>query len=152
MINSKREVTDFDDIIDILSRCDTLRVAFGGDTPYVVPVSFGMKKTDRTLVIYFHGAKRGLKYELTDKHPNVCFESDICHKIEEFAHGITARYESVIGFGKIERIESEEKLAALQAICAHYGRADYSVANCSGLAATAVYKITVDSITGKRNI
>lgn len=78
--------------------------------PYVVPVSFGMEVKDGTAVVYFHGAKAGQKVWLLDEDSRVCVEADILDKIEETKTGITARYESVIGFGNAVQVADKEKI------------------------------------------
>lgn len=153
MLRSNREITDKAEIIDVLRRCDTIRIGlYGDDFPYVVPVSFGVKVNDDIAAIYFHGAVRGYKTELLAKNPKVCIEGDIFYKVEPWDHGITARYESVIGFGDAEAVSGEEKVIGLKAILEHYNFPNYPIEQCKGLEATAVYKITVLQITGKRNI
>ena len=114
------------------------------------PVKTGMTNGEQ-VTLYFHGARAGYKSQLLAKNPNVCIEGDIFHKVESTEHGITTRYESVIGFGTAEVTEGEEKVRGLRAINAHYGFADYPVERCRGLAGTAVYRITLSSLTGKRN-
>ncbi len=53
-----REINDFNEIVDVLERCNVLRIAFrGNDYPYIVPVSFGIKKNRNDILLYFHGAK-----------------------------------------------------------------------------------------------
>lgn len=45
-----REINNFNEIVDVLERCNTLRIAFRGDEyPYIVPVSFGIKKLEMIL-------------------------------------------------------------------------------------------------------
>ena len=42
MRNKSNEVKDFSEIVDIISRCDTIRIAMFDDPyPYIVPVNFG---------------------------------------------------------------------------------------------------------------
>ena len=55
-------------------------------------------------VIYFHCAQQGLKVELLKANPRVCVEGDIFIRVEKTTHGITVRYESVIGFGECQLI------------------------------------------------
>lgn len=153
MNRKDREITDRQQITDLLERCNTIRIGFRGEEyPYVVPVSFGFKADEKNCTIYFHGAKKGLKAEQIKKYNKVCFESDIFYRTDELPHGITARYESIIGFGKVQPIEGNELIEGLKEICAHYGRADFDIERCRNLAATGVYKIEVDFITGKRNL
>lgn len=114
-----REVKDIDEIFDILNRCDTVRIGIRGERyPYVVPVSFGAEMVNGKPVVYFHCAREGYKLELLEKDPMVCVEGDIFIRIEPTDHGITTRYESVIGFGKCEfPTDQEEIVHGLKAIC-----------------------------------
>ena len=109
MRRKEREIQDRQEIFDVLRRCDTVRIGIMGEKyPYVVPVSFGMEVVDDKAVIYFHCARQGMKLDLLAKNNNVCVEGDIFIKIEPTAHGITARYESVIGFGTCNFVEDPE--------------------------------------------
>jgi nitroimidazol reductase NimA-like FMN-containing flavoprotein (pyridoxamine 5'-phosphate oxidase superfamily) len=148
-----REVYGTDEIFDILNRCDTLRIGISGDKyPYVVPVSFGAELDNGEIVIYFHCAKEGMKLDLINENPNVCIEGDIFIKTEEIKHGITARYESVIGFGRCEFLaDEEEMLHGLKVITEHYGYFDYKFDKCGGIHHFLVGRIVVEEITGKRN-
>lgn len=153
MRNKEREITDTEEILDILRRCDTIRLGLLlGDRPYVVPVSFGMDTSRGETSIYIHGAPTGLKADCIAADQKVCVEADIFYKVEPMEKGITARYESVIGSGTISKIDGEEKSFGLRKILEHYGYADYPFERCKSLAHTAVYKITLQSITGKRNL
>lgn len=148
-----REITDFNEIVDVLERCKVLRIAFRGEEyPYVVPVSFGIKRNGKDITLYFHGTKEGKKVEQIEKYPKVCLEGDIFYKAEETSYGITAKYESVMGFGTIEKVEGDEILDGLKAICSHYDYADYHLENCQTLPMTRVYKIKVHDLTGKRKL
>ncbi len=65
MRRSDRKITDFDEIVSVLRRCDTVRLGInGGDYPYVVPLSFGMEVLGGKVHIYVHGAKEGHKHDL----------------------------------------------------------------------------------------
>ena len=57
----KRVVEDYDEVLDVLARCTTVRIGmFDGTRPYVVPVSFGMEVKEGLPVVYFHCGKRTL--------------------------------------------------------------------------------------------
>ncbi len=141
------------DITDILDRCDTLRIGLiNGKGVYVVPVSFGTEVKDNVLTIYFHCAKYGLKIDCSNAHSEVGFEADIFYKTEPVGMSITARYESVIGSGTIVEASEEEKIHGLNKILEHYHYHDFPIENCKSLPRTAVYKIIVSEITGKRNL
>ncbi len=154
MRRKDREVTDNRKILDILSRCDTVRIGIQAEKyPYVLPVSFGLEIVQGKAVLYFHCAGQGLKTELLQKNPNVCVEGDIFIKTEEISHGITTRYESVIGFGVCEAVEDpDEKVKGLKLLTGHYGYTDYPLEVCPGMAHVKIYKICIETITGKQNL
>ena len=154
MRRREREITEMKEILAILEKADTIRLGIQGETcPYIVPVSFALDKAGEKCAIYFHSAKAGLKVELLQHHPQVCFECDTFIKVEKTAYGITTRYESVIGFGKCTVVEEPDEIQkGLKLLTEHYGYADYPLERCGGLPHVNVYKILVDSVTGKRNL
>ncbi len=154
MRRKDREVTDFAEIIDILERCNTIRLGIQGpDFPYVVPLSFGLEVIDNTPIIYFHCAIEGLKIELLEKSPNVCVEGDIFHKTELIKHRITARYESIIAQGKCEFLTDPDEIKhGLRLINKHYGYDDFPLEKCKSLVNLRVGKVTLHKITGKHNL
>ncbi len=153
MRRKDREMQDRQEILDVLNRCQTIRLGlFNGDYPYVVPVSFGLDAGKDEIAIYFHCTQKGLKVDCIEHSHKVCVEADIFYRIESTKMGITARYESVIGFGTVSRVEGEEKVYGLQKLLEHYGRPDYPLTRCRGLRLAAVYKIVLQSITGKHNL
>lgn len=154
MRRKDREVQGLDEISDILNRCDTVRIAFQGDKyPYMVPVSFGAELVDGKVILYFHCARQGMKLDLLKANARVCVEGDIFIKTETTDHGITTRYESVIGFGECVLVENtDEIIHGLRLLTEHYGYHDYSLDRCRGLEHLFVGKIVIDEITGKRNL
>ncbi len=149
MRRSDREITDFNEIIDVLSRCDTVRLGMNGeDFPYVVPLSFGYETVEKNVCIYIHGAIRGLKHDLIAKNNRVCVEADIFHRfVARPEHrAVTAEYESFIGFGRVR----EEALKGLDLICTHAGFKGFDYDREGALPHTRVYKIELESCTGKR--
>lgn len=154
MRRKEREVTDSKEILEILNRNSTIRIGLHGDEyPYVVPVSFGLDLVDDQPILYFHCAGQGRKLDLIRQNQKVCIEGDILHRIEGTGCALTARYESVIGFGVCEEVEDPaEIIKGLSLIIAHYGRADRLPASGAALAQVKVYKILVQRITGKRNL
>ena len=43
MRRADREVTAKEDISAVMEKCDAVSVAFAGETPYVIPMSFGFE-------------------------------------------------------------------------------------------------------------
>jgi nitroimidazol reductase NimA-like FMN-containing flavoprotein (pyridoxamine 5'-phosphate oxidase superfamily) len=120
-----------------------------GDTPTIVPLCFGYR--DGTL--YFHGAVKSRKYALIRKHPRVCFEFDI------LAEPVSApdpcdwdmRYKSVIGFGTATMVEDAvEKRQALEVIVSQYTN-DPRPFTEQALRKTTVFRVAIESITGKQS-
>ena len=153
MLRKDREIRNREEILDVLKRCDTVTVSMrDGDGAYAVPVSFGISCENGEATLWFHGAKQGRKVDALNANPNVCVEGHIFHGVTPTQHGITTRYESVIGFGRAECVQNEEALFGLARIVEHYGISDYPLNRCKGLPMTAVYKIRLESLTGKRNL
>ena len=154
MRRKDREVQNRAEVFDILNRCDTVRIAMHGDKyPYVVPVSFGVEIAEDKAILYFHCAQEGMKVDLLRANPHVCVEGDIFLNVEKTAHGITARYESVIGFGECQFIsDADEILHGLKVLTDHYGYYDYPLERCMGLSHVLIGKIVLEKITGKRNL
>jgi nitroimidazol reductase NimA-like FMN-containing flavoprotein (pyridoxamine 5'-phosphate oxidase superfamily) len=150
MRRSDREVTDFNEITDILNRADTIRLGLQDEPyPYVVPLSFGLEAENGVITLFFHGAKEGLKHDLIRANPKVCAEADIFRRYIETSGGVTTEYESVIGFGKCELVSGGEAVKGLDLLLAHCGFGGFEY-DSKVLDIAAVYKITLESFTGKR--
>ena len=154
MRRKEREVTDKKEILEMLEKCDTVRIGIqGAEYPYVVPVSFGMAVENEEPVIYFHCAKQGLKLELLQEHAGVCVEGDRFLGVQRTEHGITTRYESVIGFGECQFAETPDEVEkGIRAVLAHYGCHDFPLEQCNGLNHMKVGRIRLESLYGKRNL
>jgi len=150
MRRADREVTDFDEIVDILRRADTMRLGLH-DTPYpyVVPLSFGFEAGGGRIALYFHGAAEGLKHELIARDCHVCVEADIFHGYAETPGSVTTVYEGFIGFGACARAEGGEAARGIGLLLEHCGYAGYGY-EPGALERTGVYRIALESFTGKR--
>lgn len=80
-------------------------------------------------------------------------EGDVYLGVERTAHGITTRYESVIGTGVCRFLSApDDILHGLKLLTEHYGYFDYPLECCAGLAHLLVGRIALDEISGKRNL
>ena len=61
MRRADREVTAKEDISAVMEKCDAVSVAFAGETPYVIPMSFGSEWAGECPTLYLHGAAEGEK-------------------------------------------------------------------------------------------
>lgn len=151
MRKADREIKDFEEIKELLDECQTIRLAMHDEPyPYIVPLSYGWEERNRQIFIYFHCAKEGKKLDLITKNGNVCFEADCLAGYKSTGHGVTADYRSLIAFGKAERVYGEELVRGLELLLAHCHVEGYSACECAAMGITAVVRITVDGITGKR--
>ncbi|KYC45374.1 MAG: Pyridoxamine 5'-phosphate oxidase [Candidatus Methanofastidiosum methylothiophilum] len=150
MNRSDREITNLNQIEEILAKANILRVALcENNLPYVIPVNFGYKEKS----IYIHCAKKGKKIDILTRNNNVSFEVDIDTELvgAENACGCSMKYKSVVGFGKAYFIlDSKEKKQALDIIMAHYfkGVFEYSLGE---IEKTCLIRIDIDSMTGKKS-
>ena len=156
MRRKDREVTDKQEIFNIMKKCDVCSLAVLDDTfPYIVPVNFGISLQNDKFTLYFHGAEAGTKYNLIKKNPHAAFEMNCSRKLitGEKACNYSMEYESVCGNGIIEILEREEKLGALTILMSQYSKnGEIYEFDEKAVAATTVYKLTVHEISGKRHI
>ncbi len=153
MRRSDREIKDFNEILEVMKRCDVCRLALNQDGyPYILPLNFGFQVEEGTVVLYFHGAAEGTKYKLIEKDNRASFEMDCSHRLVMEKSGdvcsCTMEYESVIGKGRVEMVSEEKKEEALGILMRHYHREDcpFSKAVASR---TAVFRLVVSELTGK---
>ena len=153
MRRADRAITNRAEILDIISRADTVRLGINGAPyPYVVPLSYGFEvQSDRggEIWLYVHGAKDGFKHELLAWNNRVCAEFDIFHRYTLTETSVTTEYESVIGFGKAVLIGGNETIKGLGLILKHCGfegfEYDHTVADV-----VSVLRIELYEVTGKR--
>jgi len=150
MRRAEREIKDKRAIEEILRRAMVCRLGLcDGDMPYVVPLSFGYEDN----CLYFHSATEGRKIEIIKDNPNVCFEVDVDQDVTRMdtACNWEMKYRSVIGFGKAHIVDDlEEKRRALNIIVKHYSGDPHEYPE-SALGDVAVFKIEVESMTGKKS-
>ncbi len=152
MRRNDREVQDFAKKIEILEKCDSVSLALiDGDFPYVLPMNFGYEIVDEKLVLYFHGAKDGHKYEVMEKNPNAGFCASCEHSFTEGKVDCASSflYASVCGQGKISIVEGDEALHALSCIMNHYVPGKPHPFEPKHAAAVRVWKMDVVNFTGK---
>lgn len=149
-----REIKDFNEILRVIETCDVCRLAFNDrDYPYILPLNFGMQIENGKIVLYFHGANEGKKYDLIKRDNRASFEMDCSHKLvtDDSVGNCTMEYESVIGQGKIEMIPDDEKYQALRILMAHYHKEEFPF-NQAIMPQTTVFKLVVEQVTGKRRM
>ena len=153
-----REITDKKLIEEFISNQKIIRLGYydkNNNEVYIVPVNYGYTIENEQYIFYLHGGKGGRKYELSKEEPNIGFEIDGQYKLVEAekACDYSAKYQSVIGNGKIKILDDiEEKKKGLDIIMKHTtGKSGFEyiprmVQN------VAVYKLSVTKLTCKGNI
>ena len=115
--------------------------------PYCVPLNYVYTND----AVYFHCALQGKKLSAIAAHPQVCFT--VVGNTQVLPDKFATNYESVMVFGPATIVEAAEEELALAAIIQRYS-ADFLEAGHAYIekfrAATAVVKIGVEHITGKR--
>lgn len=119
-------------------------------SPYATAIS--VARMDETL--YFHCARDGEKIKALRENPKVCLHS-VAH-MENCAEKFTVYYASCTMKGTAEEVfEDEEKHRALLAICKAFTPENMVMAEeeiRKTEKVTSVWKITVNEITGKKNM
>ncbi len=137
--------------LEIADKCEwaVLSVVNPEGLPYSVPLSIARNGNE----LYFHAAKEGLKTECLNRNPNVCV---VCvGDTERRADKFTTKYESAVIRGKAAQITDDKaKIEALGFICRRHAEsnmAEFDDYARRYLDRTAVWKITIEEITGKCN-
>jgi len=150
MRRDDREIRDRKAIRALMQEALVCRIGLAdGLAPYVVPMNFGLGEN----CLYLHCATEGRKLEILRKNDRVCFEMDLLRDIKQApeACGWSARYDSVIGFGRaVVLADADQKRLGLDRIMDHYGARGPFRYSEEVLARTAVIRIDITEISGKR--
>jgi len=150
MRRKDKEIQGRREIDAIIRGCQVCHLAFAAENePYLVPVSFGYDGSS----LFFHSAASGRKIEFLEANNRVCFEFERDVKLQvdpEVACKWSFAFESVIGYGTVsELIDPGEKSRGINQIMLHYSGREWEV-SASVLAKTRVWRLEIDSLTGKR--
>ncbi len=154
MRRSDREIKNRDEILQVMRKCDVCRLALNdSDYPYILPLNFGMEVKNDQIILYFHGALEGKKYELIARDNRASFEMDCSHRLvtDSSNKSCTMEYESVIGRGIIELVPDDKKYDALCVLMKHYHKEDFPF-NPAVIPKTIVFQLVVEQMTGKRRM
>lgn len=116
-------------------------------TPYGVPLNYYYDEEEDA--IFFHCATRGLKLDSISFHSCVSFT--VVTRSEIDAPNLTTLYESAIATGLVSFVSTdEEKMLRLEGLCRAL-TPSVSADTCGSLPHTAVVRISIETVTGKRN-
>ena len=150
MRRKDKEIASREEIDGIIRDSLVCRLALALDgSPYVLPFSFGYDGD----AIYIHTARRGKKIRYFEGNPAVCFEFDRgvrLHEKKDSACGWSLSYESVVGNGTIHELtDPGAKEHGLNRVMLQYSDREWDF-EPDTLSKTRVWKVAIDSITGKR--
>jgi nitroimidazol reductase NimA-like FMN-containing flavoprotein (pyridoxamine 5'-phosphate oxidase superfamily) len=151
MRRREREIRDEAGVLEILEKGLVCRLGlYDGQYPYVVPMNYGYRDGR----MYFHCAREGRKIDILKTNDRVCIEVDIDTRVVrgETPCRWTAKYRSVIGFGRARILDDErEKKAGLDVIMAHYG-GDGGEYDEKSLQRTSLIEVVLENMTGKQSL
>ena len=152
MRRKDREITDINEILEIVAKTDVLHLGlFDGDYPYVVPLHYGYEYADGTLTFYMHGAKEGHKIDLINANPNVCveLENDVELIPGDVACTYGSSFASVIGRGTASIVtDEEEKIKGLKLLMLNQTGREFEF-NSKMASTVAIIKVTLEDYSAK---
>lgn len=153
MRRSDREVTDINNILEIVGRAKILHLGlFDGEFPYIVPMHFGYEFNDGRFVFFLHSAKEGHKLDLIKDNPNVCIEMECDVTLisgGEVPCKYGSEYASVIGQGQAELVEDEEeKIKGLKLLMKNQTDRCFEI-DGKMAEAVAVIKVVISDLSAK---
>ncbi|MBP3657044.1 MAG: pyridoxamine 5'-phosphate oxidase family protein [Clostridia bacterium] len=153
MRRKDREVTGEAALTDILARGGVASIAFGGDTPYVIPMNYGFEVKGGRFTLYLHGAKEGEKIRRIRADARAAFTVYTGNHIYggDAACMYSTSFDSVCGSGLLRIAEGGEKLHGLQRIMAHYAPGKELPFAPEMVDAVCVMALDVQAITGKHH-
>lgn len=133
----------------VVSKCEyaTLSMIDLQGNPYSVPITIANDDD----YIYFHSAMQGTKTDILREHSKVCVVcvGDTYRKPDEF----TTLYQSAIVKGSATEVTDDDtKVYALKLLCNRHtptNMNDFDNAIKRSLSRTAIWKVSIDEITGK---
>lgn len=155
MRRKDREITDFEEILDVVKRCKVCRLAMlWQGKPYLLPLNFGWQVEGGKLVLYLHTHKEGTKNIALRQNPSVCFEMDTDGALVEAENPCQYGYlyASVIGSGQAQSVSGlEEKKQALACLMRCQAGKEFTftdaMANC-----VDIWRVEADQLTGKHRL
>ena len=105
--NSQRAMQSEAEMLDVLGRVQYVTLALcQGNAPYAVTLSCGLDRSRKAL--YFHTAFKGLKLDILENNPNVCFTAveDLGYQTGDCSH----KFRSIVGYGMLIRVTDRAEM------------------------------------------
>lgn len=152
MRRTDREIADPAQIAEVMRRCDAVCIAFAGEAPYAVPMSFGFEERDGRFALFLHGAQAGEKWARARRDSRAAFAMyRTMGPIEgDTACATSVAYESVCGSGTLHELTGADKRRGLEVLMEHVAPGRALPIDARAAEATAVWRLDVEHISGKR--
>ena len=155
MRRKDRKIIERDAQMEILNRCDCVRIAFAVENePYIVAMTFGYVWEDK-LKLYLHSAGEGKKLDMMRRNNRVCFQMDTDHQliVDELSCRWGMKYAGIVGRGTlVEVTEEEERFFGLERLMENYGKTGTNRFAAEMLQVTTVLRLDVDELCAKRRV
>ena len=154
MRRKDRELTDKNEIIKVLHKADTCKIAFAvNNIPYIVCMNYGFEWIDEFPTFYFHCAHEGKKLEQMKENNYICFQLDTDHDLEyrQESTYCTMHYASIVGMGYLEIAETEsERKKGLDLLMQHHDHPVPEKYPEGSMSRTTVLSLKVTEFTAKK--
>lgn len=151
MRRKENKLEDQQIIDEMLNSAEICHVSVvDNDVPYTFVVNYAYEKNK----IYIHSATAGRKIELLKKNNKVCFNIEGHYEVVEAkkACAWTAKYRSIIGYGKITIEDDEQiKIKGLDLIMEKYGAEGKQEYAKGAVKAMCMLVLTIDELTAKQS-
>ena len=152
MSRQDRLVTDQEELIEIIRRCQVIHIGMhDGEDIYVIPMNYGYTWENNKLTFYLHGALEGKKIDLLKKNGRIGFEVDCDHELVEgkVPCQFSFKFASVAGTGTARILEeSQEKIQAMEYLMKQYSDREFEFTERL-VSIVSLIRVEVDTFTGR---
>lgn len=152
MSRQDRLVTDKEELIEVIRRCQVIHIGMhDGEDIYVIPMNYGYTWEEGALTFYLHGALEGKKIDLLKKNGRIGFEIDCDHELVEggLPCQFVFKFASVAGTGTAEILEDpQEKIRAMEHLMRQYSEREFEFTERL-LSIVSLIRVKVDTFTGR---
>ncbi len=140
-----------EEIDRIINKCDVgyLAMVDKDNTPYVIPMNFGLEGN----FIYLHSAMEGKKLDILKRNNRVSMSFSTDHDLyirnDAVACSYTMKYRSVLAHGLVEFIEDkEDKILGMNVIMKHYSGKEFTY-NLPAINNVCVLRVVVENFEAR---
>ncbi len=152
MSRQDRLVTDKEELIEIIRRCQVIHIGIhDGEDIYVIPMNYGYTWEDGELTFYLHGALEGKKIDLLKKNGRIGFAVDCDHELVEgkMPCQFVFKFASVAGTGTARILEEpQEKIQAMERLMRQYSNREFAFTERL-VSIVSLIQVKVDTFTGR---